>query len=159
MTTKIVPTKIVSKMLNEMEENDKHNIIYKKMVFPDTKKINKKSSSVINCNYSCKEEICDFNECFNEINKNSELLKYNSTEFCNQIVQDIKTNQSDYLPAYIDGYNINIMGKTLVNLKRNDSDGKSVTGIIEYIDFRKYSMDYKESQKRNEPKTNSCNIM
>ena len=39
------------------------------------------------------------------------------------------------------------MGHELVHLKRSDSDGKDVTGLIEYNDLRKQSTDFYEGQK------------
>jgi hypothetical protein len=74
-------------------------------------------------------------------------LKFRSKEVCAEIVTDIKENQDDYLPAEVDGYYVNRMGHELVHLKRDGSDGKGVTGFIEYNNLRKQSMDYYDTQK------------
>jgi hypothetical protein len=66
---------------------------------------------------------------------------------CDQIVEDIKRFQDDYLPSEVDGYFINRMGHELVHLKRKNSDAKGITGFIEYNDLRRHSMDWYDYQK------------
>ena len=138
----------VAAMLNDMEENHKHNELFKSMVVPDSSKMREtRQNAVVKCEYSCEKEHCDFTACLVEIRNNPRLLKYHSSEVCQQIVQDISNHQEDFLPAEVDGYFINRMGHELVHLKRADCDGKSVTGFIEYNDLRKQSMDWYDQQK------------
>lgn len=140
----------VAKMLLEMEASHKHNEVFKSMVFPDTMKMREtRDKAIVKANYTCDAVACDFSNALVAIEKDPRLLKYKSKDVCTQIVNDIKENQEDYLPAEVDGYYINRMGHELVHLKRDGSDGKGVTGFIEYNDLRKQSMDYYDNQKLN----------
>eukprot|EP01035_Chromulina_nebulosa_P023285 gene23285-30179_t len=133
----------IAKMLKEMEEDHKHAEIFKAMVYPDTEKMKeKRGNAIAKCEYSCKDEQCNFSSCMLEIQKNPRLLKYHSKEVCIQVIDDIDKHQDDFLPSQVDGYFINRMGHELVHLKRADCDGKGVTGFIEFNDLRKQSMDY-----------------
>jgi hypothetical protein len=139
----------VAKMLMEMESDHKHNEIFKSMVFPDTNKMREvREKAIVKTNYTCDAGgHCDFTLSLLEIQKNPRLLKFRSKEVCAEIVTDIKEYQDDYLPAEVDGYYVNHMGHELVHLKRDGSDGKGVTGFIEYNNLRKQSMDYYDTQK------------
>jgi hypothetical protein len=165
----------VSNMLREMEADHKHAEIFKSMVFPDTKKMREtRQNAIVKCEFQCENDQCDFSACLLEIQKNPRLLKYHSSDVCQQIVQDIATHQDDFLPSQVDGYFINRMGHELVHLKRKDGDNKGVTGFIEYNDLRKHSMDWYDHQKLKainyiisesasaatfKPKAPNCNIM
>lgn len=138
----------VAKMLLEMEDYHKHHEIFKSMVFPDTEKMREtREKAIVKAVYSCNSMSCDFSSALIAIEKDPRLLKYKSKDVCKQIVNDIKENQEDYLPSEVDGYFINRMGHELVHLKRDGSDGKGVTGFIEYNDLRKQSMDFYDNQK------------
>lgn len=138
----------VAKMFQEMEADHKHSEIFKSMVFPDSAKMREcRDNAHVQCEYSCNESQCDFSNCLLQIQTDPKLLKYRSKEVCEQIVLDIKDHQDDFLPAEVDGYFINRMGHELVHLKRKNSDGKGVTGFIEYNDLRRQSMDFYDGQK------------
>lgn len=140
----------VAKMLLEMEAAHKHNEIFKAMVFPDSAKMReKREEAVVKANYSCSDISCDFSNALLAIERDARLLKYRTKDVCTAIVNDINEYQDDYLPMEVDGYFINRMGHELVHLKRDGSDGKGVTGFIEYNDLRKQSMDYYDIQKLN----------
>eukprot|EP01036_Dinobryon_divergens_P057061 gene57061-76193_t len=141
----------VAKMLKEMEADHKHNEIFKSMAFPDTLKMRKKSDikAIVQCQYQCTDSSCDFSRCLLAIQQSSKLLKYHSREVCEEIVKDIKDYQDDFLPSVVDGYFISRMGHELVHIKRDGSDGKDVTGCIEYNDLRRQSMDFYNGQKFN----------
>jgi hypothetical protein len=160
-------TNKVAKMLMEMDSTHKHNEIFKSMVFPDTNKMREtREKAIVKTNYTCDLGRCDFTRSLIEIQKSPRLLKFGSKEVCAEIVTDIKENQDDYLPSEVDGYYVNRMGQELVHLRRDGSDGKGVTGFIEYNDLRKQSMDYYDTQKlaainhvmMNEAANNPTNI-
>jgi hypothetical protein len=130
----------VTKMLSQMEEKQKHDEIFKLMVFPDTAEINK--DALVQILYRCSNDKCDFTSALLEIKNNKKLLKFNSADVCTEIVKDIKSYQDDFMPYAIDGYFINRMGCKLVHLKREDSDEKSVSGIIEYNNLLKKIMNF-----------------
>lgn len=141
----------VSKMFNDMNENEKHNEIFNSFMFVDTENLkNKNEVPLVSCNYSCIGNKCYFNKCLLAIENNVDLLKYSSKETCLQIVKDIDNNQDNYLPSSIDGYSINRMGKELVRIKRIDDKNEkdsSITGLIEYNTLIKKEMDWNEHKK------------
>ena len=155
-----------------MEASHKHNEIFKSMVFPDTAKMREtREKALVKTTYTCDKNMCNFSEALLVIEKDPRLLKYKSKDVCKQIVSDINDNQDDFLPAEVDGYYINRMGHEMVHLRREGSDGKGVTGFIEYNDLRKQSMDYYDVQKlqainhvlhsaaKNPVDVSSCTIM
>ena len=138
----------VATMFKQMEEDNKHAEIFKSMVFPDTSKTREtRESALVQCEYSCNDSTCDFSRCLMEIQTSTNLLKFRSREVCEEIVRDVKDHQEDFLPSKVDGYFLNRMGHELVHLKRAGSEGRSVTGYIEYNDLRKQSMDFYDIQK------------
>ena len=135
-------------MLKEMEADHKHNEIFKSMVFPDTLEMReKRDKAIVQCQYQCTDSSCDFSRCLLAIQQSSKLLKYHKREVCEEIVKDIKDHQDDFLPSVVDGYFINRMGHELVHIKREGSDGKDVTGFIEYNNLRRQSMDFYDGRR------------
>ena len=134
----------VAKMLLEMEASQMHNEIFKTMGFSETMDVQKtRDKAIVKTNYTCDAVACDFSDALVAIEKHHpRLLKYKSKDTCTQIVNDIQEHPEDYLPTEVDGYYIHRMGQELVHLQRDGSDGKGITGLIEYNDLRKKSMDY-----------------
>ena len=138
----------VSSFLQELDEEHRHNEIFKCMVFPDTQKMREKPSvAVVQATYTCDHDQCDFSSALLEIQQNERLLKWRSKAVCYEIVSDIQKHQDDYLPHRLDGFFINRMGHELVHLKRSGTDSSTVTGFIEYNDIRKDSMDFYNNKK------------
>jgi len=139
----------VHNFLKELDEDHRHQEIFKFMVFPDTDGMkDKREHAVLQTEYTCTSAGCDFSQCLQRISTNERLkLKWKTGGVCEDIIRDIDQHQDDYLPSQIDGFVINTMGKELVHVKRANSDGKSITGLIEYNDLRKDSMEYYNNKK------------
>jgi hypothetical protein len=135
----------VSDYLKELEESRRHKKIFQRMVFPDTKI--RERNAIVNLTYICHQNVCDFSPALIGIENDLRLLKWRSKDICVDIVRDIESHQDDYLPHVVDGYSVNRMGHELVHLKREDSNDSSVTGVIEYNDLRKDSMDFYDEKK------------
>ncbi len=128
-------------LFNNVSNNLKHAIIFDNMSCDETKNIYRKDTRYKNplceCIYSCENEKCDFTKCLMELNKINIQYKDKATEYCKAVIEDIDENQESYLPAFVDRYYINSMGKPLILLKNEKNGNNSVYGIIEYNDVKK----------------------
>lgn len=130
----------VTKFLKGLNDKDRHDEIFKAMMFFDTTK--EQPNALISCEYDCEDGKCDFLKCLLfSVENNEHLVKWKIKDVCEEIVQDIAKHQNDYLPCEVDGFYINKMGHKLIYLKRKKCNGNTVTGIIEYNTLLKNSME------------------
>lgn len=139
----------VSNFLRELEEDHRHNEIYKSMIFPDTAKMKEKpEDAILQVEYECYKGTCDFTPVLAAIRRNTKLkTKWHVADSCESIIEDIAKHPEDYLPDMVDGFFINRMGYELLYIKRKGAVGDSQTGFIEHNVLRKDAADYYVQQK------------
>lgn len=127
--------------LMELDVAIRHREIIKHMVFIDTPDIKDTLTPVMQATYSCIDDRCDFVTALLLIQTDQKLSQWKTpleiTELCMLLVGDIAANEMDYLPHKVDGYYIRHTGFPLVHLKREGSEGRGITGSIEYEALKK----------------------
>jgi hypothetical protein len=132
----------VARELELQSSWDRHGVINSRMSFSNTNTALKEvGNPIVVCDYKCDAtkkafEQCDFSTCINTIDNDPKLLTLKTRDFCSLITWDIARNQKAYLPHVVDGFCISKGGRSLLHMEREGSSDKSVTGQIEWFDFR-----------------------
>ena len=78
-------------MMAEMNTTERHETLLSFMLYPKTEKLRRNDSPICTCNYSCKQERCDFSEALKCMKRNVDIKAYGSQQFLEEVIY-ISTN-------------------------------------------------------------------